>query len=161
MRSCSMMSISWSSGVRVVGADLGACAVLQRGDDAPAVGVVLGVGGGDQVDIERQAHLVAADLHVALFEDVEQADLDALGEVGQLVDAEDAAVGARDQAVVDGQLVGQVAALGDLDRVDLADQVGDGDVGRGELFAVARVAADPVDLQLRRPARRPGACPRR
>ena len=87
---------------RVVGAHLGAEAVLQRGDDAAAVGVVLGVGAGDQQQVERQPQRVAADLDVALLQHVEQRDLDALGEVGQLVDAEDAAVGARDQAVVHG-----------------------------------------------------------
>ncbi len=87
---------------RVVGADLGAEAVLQRGDDAAAVGVVLGVGARDEQQVERQPQGVAADLDVALLEHVEQRDLDPLGEVGQLVDAEDAAVGARDQAVVDG-----------------------------------------------------------
>ncbi len=38
---------------------------------------------------------------------------------------------------MDRLLVGQVAALGDLDRVDLADQIGHRDVGRGELLAVA------------------------
>ena len=93
--------------------------------------------------VERQADLVAADLHVALLEHVEQADLDALGEVGELVDGEDAAVGARHQAVVQRQLVGEVAALGDLDRVDLADQVGDRRVGRGQLLAEAVVAMHP------------------
>ena len=133
---------------RVVGADLDAVAVLQRRDDAAAVGVVLRVGARDEEDVERQADAIAADLDVALFHDVEQADLDALGQVGQLVDREDAAVGARDQAVVDRQLVGEVAALGDADRVDLADQVGDRDVGRRELLAVAAVAADPVDRRV-------------
>ena len=49
------------------------------------------------------------------------------------------------QAVVDGQLVGEVAALRHLDRIHLADQVGDGDVGGGELLAVAPVARDPRD----------------
>ena len=132
--------------LRVVGADLGAVAVLERRDDAAAVRVVLRVGGGDDQHVERQADAVAADLDVALFHDVEQADLDALGEVGQLVDAEDAAVVARDQAVVDRQLVREVAALGDLDRVDLADEVGDRDVGRGELLAVAALAVHPLDL---------------
>ena len=75
-------------------------------------------------------------------------DLDALGEVGQLVDGEDAAVGARDEAVVDGRRVRQVAALGDLDGVHLADEVGDGDVRRGQLLAVAPVARQPVDGRL-------------
>ena len=125
---------------RVVRADVRAVAVLERGDDAAAVGVVLRVGRRHDEDVEVQAHLVAADLDVALLHHVEQADLDAFGQVRQLVDREDAAVGARDQAVVDGQLVAEVAALGDLDRVHLADQVGDGDVWRGELLAVALVA---------------------
>ena len=130
---------------RVVGADLAAEAVLQRRDDAAAVGVVLRVGAGDEHHVERQADLVAADLHVALFEHVEQADLDALGEVGDLVDGEDAAVGARHQAVVQRQLVAEVAALGHLDRIDLADEVGDRRVGRGQLLAEAVVAMHPVD----------------
>ena len=43
-----------------------------------------------------------------LLEDVQQADLDARLEVGQLVDREDAAVRARDDAVVDDLLVGVV-----------------------------------------------------
>ena len=133
---------------RIVRPDLRAEAVLERRDDPAAAGVVLRVGAGDDEQVERQAQRVAAHLDVALLEDVEQADLDALGEVGQLVDREDAAVGARDEAVVDGRRVGQVAALGDLDRVDLADQVGDGDVGRGQLLAVAAVARQPLDGRL-------------
>ena len=105
-----------------MGADLGAEAVLERGDDAAAVGVVLGVGAGHQQQVERQPQRVAADLDVALLQHVEQRDLDPLGEVGQLVDGEDAAVGARHQAVVDRLRVAERAALGDLDRVDVADR---------------------------------------
>ena len=133
-------------GARVVGADLRAEAVLERRDDAAAVGVVLGVRGRDHEHVERQAQPVAADLHVALFDDVEQTDLDALGEVGQLVDREDAAVGARDQPVVDGQLVAEVAPLGDPDGVDLADQVGDRRVRGGELLRVALIGSEPRQL---------------
>ena len=44
------------------------------------------------------------------------------------------------------QLVGERAALGDLHRIDVADQVGDRDVGRGELLDVAVVAVHPGDL---------------
>jgi hypothetical protein len=65
-----------------VGADLGAEAVLERRDDPAAVGVVLGVRGRDEQQVERQAQRVAADLDVALLQHVEQRDLDALGEVG-------------------------------------------------------------------------------
>ena len=133
---------------RVVRADLRTEAVLERRDDAAAVRVVLGVRRRDEQHVEREADLVAADLHVALFEHVEQADLDALGEVGQLVDREDAAVGARHEAVVDRELVGEVAALGDLDRVDFADEVGDRRVGRRELLAEAAVAVHPLDRRV-------------
>lgn len=68
---------------RVVRADLGTEAVLERRDDAAAVRVVLRVGRRDEQDVERQAQRVAADLDVALLEHVEEGDLDALGEVGQ------------------------------------------------------------------------------
>ena len=128
-----------------MGPDLRAEPVLERRDDPPARRVVLRVGAGDHVQVERQSDGEAADLDVALLEHVEQADLDPLGEVGQLVDRDDAAVGARDEPVVEGQLVRQVAALGDLDRVDLADEVGDRDVGRRQLLGVAPVARQPVD----------------
>ena len=126
-------------------ADLRAVAVLQRRDDAATIRVVLGVRRRDEENVERQPHAMTADLDVALFEHVQQADLDPLGEVGQFVDGEDAAVDARQQAVVDRQFVGQVAPLGDLDRIHLADQVGNRDVGRRELFAVAFVAVHPAD----------------
>ena len=154
---------------RVVRADLRAEAVLERRDDAAAVRVVLGVRRRDEQHVEREADLVAADLHVALFEHVEQTDLDALGEVGELVDREDAAVRARHEPVVDRQLVGEVAAFGDLDRVDLADEVGDRRVGRRELLAEAAVAVHPLDRrvvaalgdEVRARATRPGGTGRR
>ena len=133
---------------RVVRAHLRAEAVLERRDDPAAAGVVLRVGARHDEQVQRQAQRVAAHLDVTLLEHVEQPDLDALGEVGQLVDGEDASVGARHEAVVDGRGVGEVAALGDLDRIDLADQVGDGDVGRGQLLGVAPVARQPLNGRL-------------
>ncbi len=89
----------------VVRADLRAEPVLQRRHDAAAVRVVVGVRGRDQQQVERQPDPVAADLDVALLQDVEQRHLDALGQVGELVDRHDAAVRARDHAVVDRELV--------------------------------------------------------
>ena len=130
---------------RVVGPHLRAEAVLERGDDPAAARVVLRVGRRDHEQVERQADDEAADLDVALLEDVEQADLDPFGEVGQLVDRDDPAVRARDQPVVDRQVVRQVAALGDLDRVDLPDEIGDRDVGGRQLLGIAPVARQPVD----------------
>ena len=133
---------------RVVRADLGAEPVLQRGDDAPAVGVVLRVGAGDDDHVERQPQCVAAHLDVALLHHVEHRHLDALGQVGQLVDRDDAAVGPRDQAVGDGFRVAEAAALGHLDRVDVADQVGHAGVGGGQLLEVALAAVPPLDGQV-------------
>ena len=53
------------------------------------------------------------------------------GEIGQLVDGENAAIGARQQSVVNGQLIAQqVSALRGLDRIDVADDVSDGYVRR-------------------------------
>ena len=129
----------------VVGPDQRAVAVFEGRDDAAAVGVILGVGAGHDVDVEGELDAVALDLDVALFHEVEQADLDALGEVGELVDAEEAAVVPRYEAVVDGELVGEIAAFGDLDGVDLADEIGHGDVGGGQLLGVALLAVHPGD----------------
>ena len=69
-------------GFGIVGANLGADAVLERSDDFAAGGVVLGIGAENQGDVERQAHGVALNLHVAFLHDVEQRDLDFAGEVG-------------------------------------------------------------------------------
>ena len=89
---------------------------------------------------------ITFDLHVAFLHDVEQSNLNLPGEIGQFVDGEDAAVGARDEAVVNGELVGNVlAAAGGFDRVDIADHVGDGDVGRRQFFDVAVVSREPRD----------------
>ena len=135
--------------LRVVGADLRADAVLQRRDDLAARGVVLRVGGEDDRHIQRQAHRVALNLHIAFLHDVEQRHLDLAGEVGQLVDGEDAAVGARQQAVVHGQLGAQVlVGARRLDGVDIAHQVGHGHVRRGQLFHVAVVRRHPRDRRL-------------
>ena len=128
-----------------MGADLGPEPVLEGGDDPAPVRVVLRVGRRHEHHVERKADLVAPDLDVALLQHVEQADLDPLGEVGQLVDGEDPPVGAGHEAVVDGELVGQVAALGHPDGVDLADEVGDGRVGGGQLLAEAPGAVHPLD----------------
>ena len=130
-------------------ADLGADAILERRDDLAARGVVLGVRGEHEHHVELQADRVALNLDVAFLQDVEQADLDLAGEIGQLVDGEDAAIGARQQAVVHRQLVGEVqAGLRRLDRIDVADHVGDRHVRRRQLLDVARLARQPGDRQV-------------
>ena len=133
-------------GAGIVGDDLGADPVLERGDDLAARGVVLRVGGEDKQHVERQPHRVAFDLDVALLHDVEEADLHLAAQIRQLVDGEDAAIGAGQQAEVHGELVGeQVPAARGLDRIDVADEVGDGDVRGGELLDEALVPAEPRD----------------
>jgi hypothetical protein len=116
----------------VVGANLGTDAVLQRRDDFSASGVVFGIRAEDDGDVERKADGITFNLHVAFLHDVEEADLNFSGEIRKFVDGEDAAIGAGQQAVVNGELARQfVAAAGGFDGVDVTDEVGDGDVGRG------------------------------
>ena len=110
--------------VGVVRADLGAEAVLERGDQSTAVGVVLGVGRGHHHHVEIEAHQVTTDLHVALLKDVEQAHLDALREVGQLVDRKDPAVRLGHESVAEGLGVVEEETARHLDRVHLTDEVG-------------------------------------
>src|SRR5262249_14956995 len=61
---------------------------------------------------------------------------------------ENAAVGPRHHAEVDGLRVAERPALGHLDRVDVADQVTDAGVWRGELLAVAVPGMAPDDRQV-------------
>src|SRR3989454_7067993 len=124
-----------------MGANLGADAVFQRRDDFSARGVILGIGGENEENIEREAQGIALNLNVAFLHDVEEADLDFSGKVGELIDGKDAAIGAREQAVVDGEFVGEVAsAASGADGIDVADDVGHGDVGCGEVFDEAILA---------------------
>ena len=106
-------------------ADLSTESIFQRGDDATAVRVVLGVRRGHQDKVERQRNLVATNLHIAFLKHIEQTDLDALGEVREFVDGEDATVGAGHEAVMQRELVGEIPTLGHLDRIHFTDQVGD------------------------------------
>ena len=116
----------------VVGADFAADAVFEGGDDLAAGGVVLGVGGEDDGYVEGEADGIALNLDVAFLHDVEERYLDFSGEVGDLVDGEDAAVGAGEQAVVHGEFGAEVlVAAGGFDGVDVAYEVGYGDVGGG------------------------------
>ena len=121
-------------------------AVLQRRDDFSARGVILRIGAEYERDIEREAHRVALNLHIAFLHDVEEGDLDFAGEVGQFVDGEDAAVGTRQQAIVHGEFIREIrAGARGLDRIEIADEVGDRDIGRREFFDVTIVARHPRD----------------
>src|SRR5712692_7451865 len=130
----------------IVRANLGADAFFQRSDDFSARGVILGIGGEDEEHVEREAQGIALNLNIAFLHDVEEADLNFSGEVGQFVDGKDAAIGAREKAVVDGEFVGEIAsAAGRPDGIDIADNVGHGHVGSGKFFDEAIVAGHPGD----------------
>ena len=99
--------------------------------------------------IQPQAHRIALDLDVAFLQDVEQSHLDLAGQVGQLVDGEDAAVCPRQQAVVHRQVVAKLQpAARSLDRIDVAEHVGDRHVRSSQLLDVALLARAPGDRQV-------------
>ena len=80
---------------------------------------------------------------------LKEADLDFTGQVGKFVDGENAAIGAGQKAVVNGEFVGEIAtATSRANGVDVTDDVGDGDIGSGELFDVALVARKPGDRSI-------------
>ena len=91
---------------------------------------------------------VPADLDVPLFHHVEQRDLDAFGEVGELVDGHDSAMRARHEAEVNGLRVAEAPAFGNLDRIDVADQVGDRGIRRRQLLGVPLAAVAPGDREV-------------
>src|SRR2546427_3214755 len=75
-----------------------------------------------------------------------RSDLNLAGEVGQLVDGKDASVRPGQQAVMHRQLVRQLQARTcRLDRIDVANHVGNRDVRRRELLDVPHVAPQPRD----------------
>ncbi len=127
-------------------ANFRADAVLERRDDFSARRVIVRIRREDQQHVERHAHRIALNLNVAFLHDVEQADLNFSGQVGQFVHGEDAAIGARQQAIVNREFVAQGAARARrLDRVHVAKNVRDGHVRRRQLFDEARVARQPRD----------------
>src|SRR5580658_520163 len=130
----------------IMRANFRAYAVFERRDNFSARSVIFRIGGEDQQHVEHHAHRIALNLDVAFLHDVEQADLNFSRQVRQLVDAEDAAIGARQQAVMNRQLVGKIAAAArGFDRIHIANHVRDGDVRCGKFFHVAMFARQPSD----------------
>ncbi len=82
---------------------------------------------------------ITLDLNVTFLHDVEQADLNLPRKIGQFVDREDAAIRARNQAVVHGQFVGDIlSAPRGFDRIDIADHVRDRHIRRRQFLDIAR-----------------------
>src|SRR6202451_1432596 len=101
-------------------ANLRTDAVFQRRDNFPASSVVLRVRSEHEETIESHADRVSLNLHVSFLHDVEKAHLNFSGQVRQLVDSENSAIGAGKQAVVNGQFVGKIStAAGGFDGIDV------------------------------------------
>src|SRR5262245_57065979 len=134
---------------RVMSLNLRADPVLERRDNFAARRVIFGVGREDQQHVKWQPDRITLNLHVSFLHDVEQSDLNLSGQVRQFVDGDNAAVGAGQQAVMDRQLVReQVSSARRLDRVNVADDVRDGHVGRRQLFNISRVTVNPVNRRI-------------
>jgi hypothetical protein len=118
--------------------------ILQRRNDFTARRIIFRVGGKYQQHIERQAQRIALNLNVALLHDVEQPDLNFPGEVRQFVDGKNAAIRSRQEPIVNGEFVGKIAASASgADRINVANDIGHGYVGSGELLHVAKVTWHP------------------
>ena len=129
--------------------NLAADAILQRRNDLAASRVVFGIRSKDQQQIERQSDRIALNLHVAFLHDVEKTYLNASGQIGQFVDGENAAISARNEAVVNRQLVGKIlAAARGFDRIDIADHIRNRYIRGRELLNVAVFCPDPCDRRL-------------
>src|SRR6266849_7897572 len=80
---------------RIVSGDLSADRIFQRRNDLAARGVIFRVRGKDHHYVQRQAHRVTLNMHVAFLPDVEKSDLNLASKIRQFVDSKDATVGAR------------------------------------------------------------------
>ena len=129
-----------------MGADFASDAVFERSDDLSACRVVFRIGGEDEQDIQWQTDRIALNLDVAFLHDIEKPDLDFPGQIRQFVYGENSAVGARQQTIVHGQLVREISASPcRLDGIYVADNIGDGHVGRCEFFHKAILPFEPGD----------------
>jgi len=134
---------------RIVCKNLTFNTILKGRNDRPAVGIVLRIGCKHKLYVQRQPQLEAADLYVALLQDVEKRHLYARLQVGQLVDDKNRSVRAGDEAKVYHALiaVGQLEGSG-FDRVYIADEVGHAHIRRCQLLDIAVMAVQPFDRRI-------------
>src|SRR5215472_270714 len=127
-------------------ANFGANAVLEGRDDFAARGIVFRIRREDEEHIQSHANGIALNLDIALLHDVEEAHLNLAGKIGEFVNREDAAIGAREQSVVNRQLVRQIfPPTGRLDGIDVAEDIRDRYIRGSELLDVAMFAGEPGD----------------
>ena len=97
--------------------------------------------------VEVESDRVAANLHVPLFEDIEQADLNQLVQLRELVHRKDPSVHSRNESEVQRLFGRHARARRQLGRIDFANHVGELRT-RGEPLGIAVVARPPVDRDL-------------
>src|SRR5712664_3867055 len=130
----------------IMGANFRADAVFQRRDDFSARRVIFRIRGKNEQDVERKSQRIAFNLNVPFLHDVEKADLNFSGEVGEFIDGENAAIGAREKPVVNGEFVGEVpASPRRADGIHITNNVSHGDVGSSEFFDETIFAGYPGD----------------
>ncbi len=129
---------------RIVRSNLASDSIFQRRDDLAARRIVFRVRRKDQHHIKRKADRIALDLDIPFLHDVEKTYLNLAGKIGQFIHNEQAPVCARQQAIVNRQFARDVlAGSRRLDRIDVADHVGDGHIRRRQLLDIASLAIEP------------------
>ncbi len=124
--------------------DQDADAVLQLRNDFATAVERRRVGGEQNHHVDVESDGIAANLHVAFFENVEQTDLDQFVQFGQFVNRKDAAMHPRNQAKVQRFFGRHADATGQLGRIDFTDDVGE--LGsRRQSLGVAVVSMPPLD----------------
>src|SRR5256886_11398996 len=102
----------------------------------------------DDIYIQWQANFIATNLYIALFHDVQQAYLNTFSQIWQFVDAENPTVCPWNHAIVNRQLVREIATLCDTNGINLADEIRDGDIRCRQLLAVTLIARQPGNLNV-------------
>ncbi len=136
-------------GARIVGKNLGVNSVFQRCNNIAAVRVVLGICREHDHKVERYPDVETTDLNIFFLHDIKEADLDSGLKVRKFVDSEDSSIRAGNDPEVNRPLVRVVEPLRrGLNRVDVADEVGNRDVRGREFFPVSGIAVEPLDLDV-------------
>ena len=127
--------------------NLRADAVFQRRDDFSTSRVIFRVRRENEHHVERQTHRKTFNLHVAFLHYVEKSDLNLSRQIGKFVDRKNSAIRPRQKSVKNRQFIRQkMSAFRRFNRVNIAYNVGNRHVRRGEFFDKARIAFHPGDF---------------
>src|SRR5207245_6832544 len=119
-------------------------AILELGNDLAAAIVGGRVGREEDQHVDVELHGIATNLDVALFQNVEEPDLDQLIQLRYLIHGKDPAVHAWDEAEVESFFCRHAGTAGELGRIDFADDVRELGAG-GEALGITLLAWPPGD----------------